>query len=314
MRVVVTGGAGFIGSHLCDRLIGRGDAVICIDNMSTGSIQNISHLLTADRFKFIEADVCKKLEINGTVDAVAHLASPASPTAYLRQPLETLDVNSTGTRNSLDLALREGARFLLASTSEIYGDPLTHPQTEEYRGNVSPTGERSVYNEGKRFAEALTSAYRRRFGLNTGIARIFNTYGPRMGSTDGRVVTNFIMQALKGEPITVYGDGTQTRSFCYVTDMVRGLTLMLDSSVAGPVNLGSQDERQIIQLVDAVRQATGSKSLVQFCDLPVDDPVRRRPVIDRAITELGWQPTVGLLDGLMATSEWLTNTTGAAQI
>lgn len=310
MRVVVTGGAGFLGSHLCDSLIERGDTVICIDNMSTGSIENIAHLLHTDTFELIQTNICEEFDIDGTVGAVAHLASPASPLAYLKRPLETLDVNSTGTKNTLELALRKGARFLLASTSEVYGDPLVHPQNEEYRGNVSSTGERSVYDEAKRFAEALASAYRRRHGLDVGIVRIFNTYGPRMGSADGRVMINFITQALEGKPLTVYGDGTQTRSFCYVSDLIRGLILMLDSNIAGPLNLGSQDERQIIQLANIVRQVTGSKSLIEFRDLPADDPARRQPALDRAIAELGWQPTVSLLEGIRTTSAWLTEAVG----
>jgi dTDP-glucose 4,6-dehydratase len=305
MRIVVTGGAGFLGSHLCDALIERADTVVCVDDMSTGRTENIDHLYNTETFEFIQANICEGLTIDGPVDAVAHLASPASPAAYLKRPLETLDVNSSGTKNALELALQKSARFLLASTSEVYGDPMVHPQPEEYRGNVSPIGTRSVYDEGKRFAEALASAYRRHYGLDAGIVRIFNTYGPRMGSTDGRVVTNFIMQALAGDPLTVYGDGSQTRSFCYVSDLVQGLLLMLDSSVAGPLNLGNPEERQIIELADMVRQITGSDSLIEFCELPADDPTRRRPAIDRAMAELGWRPTVTLTEGIQATSEWL---------
>lgn len=305
VRVVVTGGAGFLGSHLCDALIERGDAVVCIDNMSTGNLRNIDHLRPFDRFKLIVADVCEEFEVNGTVDAVAHLASPASPATYLERRLETLSVNSTGTRKTLELAREKGARFLLASTSEIYGDPLVHPQPEEYRGNVNSIGERSVYDEGKRFSEALASAYRREYSLNVGIVRIFNTYGPRMASMDGRVVTNFIVQALNGRPLTVYGNGTQTRSFCYVSDLIRGIVLMLDSDIFGPLNLGGRDERKIIELAYIVKNLTGSRSSIEFRDLPTDDPARRQPAIDRAINELGWQPTVGLVEGIQATSAWL---------
>lgn len=305
MRIVVTGGAGFLGSHLCDALIERGDAVVCLDDMSTGSIDNIVHLGRTKKFELIQADICEDFEVAGAVGAVAHFASPASPLAYLKRPLETLNVNSTGTRNALELALRKGARFLLASTSEIYGDPLVHPQSEEYRGNVSSIGERSVYDEGKRFAEALASAYIRQYGLNVGIVRIFNTYGPRMSPIDGRVVASFIMQALEGKPLTVNGDGTQTRSFCYVSDLVRGLILMLDSNIAGPLNLGSQEERQIIELANTVRRLTGSGSSIEFHNMPADDPTRRKPAIDRAIAELGWQPTVSLEEGIQRTIEWL---------
>jgi len=310
VHIVVTGGAGFLGSHLCDALIERGDAVICIDNMSTGSPENISHLRAFDKFTLIEADICEAFEIDDTVDVVAHLASPASPASYLERPFETLSVNSTGTKNALELARRKGARFLLASTSEVYGDPLVHPQPEEYRGNVSPVGERSVYDEAKRFSEAMASAYRRQYDLNVGIVRIFNTYGPRMASLDGRVVTNFIIQALSGRPLTVYGDGTQTRSFCYVSDLIRGIILMLDSHIFGPLNLGSRDERKIIDLAYIVKKITGSGSTIEFCDLPADDPVRRQPAIGRALHELGWQPTVSLMEGLEATTAWLRQTAG----
>lgn len=305
MRVLVTGGAGFLGSHLCDVLIARGDSVVCIDNMSTGRIDNIRHLSRTGSFRLLTTDLCDEWYVEGPVEAVAHLASPASPTDYLKRPLETLQVNSTGTSRALEFALSKGARFLLASTSEIYGDPAVHPQTEEYRGNVSSIGVRSPYDEGKRFAEAITSAYRCQHGLNTGIVRIFNTYGPRMSSGDGRVITNFIMQALHGNPLTVHGDGMQTRSFCYASDLVRGLVMMLDSRSAGPLNLGNPDERTIIEVANVVRRITRSDSPVEFLALPPDDPTRRRPSIDRAIAELGWHPRVSFPEGVLATSQWL---------
>ena len=304
MRVVVTGGAGFVGSHLCERLIGRGDAVVCVDNLSTGRPENIAPLLPTPGFEFVQSDVSTELPVEGAVDAVAHLASPASPPDYLRLPLETLAVGSRGTENALRLAQKNGARFLLASTSEVYGDPEVHPQPEEYWGQVNPIGPRSVYDESKRFAEAVTMAYGRALGTNVGIARIFNTFGPRMRPHDGRVVTNFIAQALLGEPLTVYGDGTQTRSFCYVDDLVRGVIAMLDSDEPGPINLGNPTERTISEFATLILALTGSRSAIERHPLPVDDPTRRRPVIDRAEQRLGWRPEVSLEEGLRRTVEW----------
>ncbi|MBT2452497.1 SDR family oxidoreductase [Streptomyces sp. ISL-43] len=307
MRVAVTGGGGFLGSHLCEALLRRGDSVVCLDNFSTGEPRNIAHLLPNPAFEFIRADVSATAEVPGPVDAVAHLASPASPPDYLRQPLETLAVGSRGTENALRLALRHRARFILASTSEVYGDPLVHPQDEDYWGNVNSVGPRSVYDEAKRFAEAISVAYRRTHGLNVGIARIFNTYGPRMRPHDGRVVSSFITQALTGEPLTIYGDGKQTRSFCYVDDLVRGLVALLDSSEAGPFNLGNPVERTVTELAEMVLELTGSLSEIQYHPLPVDDPTRRRPVISRARDALGWSPEVDIEEGLRRTSDWFAS-------
>ncbi|MCL7427196.1 UDP-glucuronic acid decarboxylase family protein [Streptomyces sp. YS415] len=301
MRVVVTGGGGFLGSHLCEALLRRGDAVVCLDDFSTGVMENVTHLLSDPAFELQRVDVSEGIDVAGRVDAVAHLASPASPPDYLRRPLETLAVGSRGTENALRLALRHGARFVLASTSEIYGDPLVHPQEETYWGNVNSIGPRSVYDEAKRFAEAVSAAYRRTHGLDVGIARIFNTYGPRMRPHDGRVVSSFITQALTGEPITIYGDGGQTRSFCYVDDLTRGLLALLDSSEMGPFNLGNPIERTVCELAETVLTLTGSASEVNHHPLPVDDPVRRRPVITRARQVLGWTPEIDLADGLRRT-------------
>ncbi|MEX0173098.1 UDP-glucuronic acid decarboxylase family protein [Streptomyces sp. LMG1-1-1.1] len=301
MRVAVTGGGGFLGSHLCEALLRRGDSVVCLDNYSTGDPQNVAHLLSNPDFEFQYADVSETVEVPGRVDAVAHLASPASPPDYLRQPLETLAVGSRGTENALRLALRHNARFILASTSEIYGDPLIHPQEEAYWGNVNSIGPRSVYDEAKRYAEAVSAAYRRTHGVDVGIARIFNTYGPRMRPHDGRVVSSFITQALTGEPLTIYGDGKQTRSFCYVDDLVRGLLALIDSSELGPFNLGNPVERTVTELAELVLAMTGSASEVRNHPLPVDDPVRRRPVITRARDVLGWEPEVDIAEGLRRT-------------
>jgi len=276
MRIVVTGGAGFLGSHLCDALVARGDSVICVDDLSTGNLDNLTGLVGHRRFRFVEADVSAALDVHGPVDAVAHLASPASPPDYLRLPLQTLAVGSRGTENALELARRAGARFLMASTSEVYGDPLVHPQEESYWGNVNPVGPRSVYDEAKRYAEALSLAYHRTHGVDVGIVRIFNTYGPRMRPHDGRVVSSFIAQALGGEPLTIYGDGKQTRSFCYVSDLIRGLVAMLDSTETGPFNLGNPEEWTVADLAELVLDITGSDSEIQYHALPVDDPVRRR--------------------------------------
>ncbi len=303
-RVVVAGGAGFLGSHICDELISRGDEVVCVDDLSTGRRSNIEHLKTSDRFSFVEADVSEDVPIGGPLDAVCHLASPASPPAYLARPLETLAVGSEGTRRLLGLAGKNDAKFLLASTSEVYGDPFEHPQRESYRGNVDPTGPRSVYDEAKRFAEALTMATKRALGVEVSIARIFNTYGPRLSPGDGRVVSNFICQALRGDDLTVYGDGSQTRSLCYVQDEIRGLIALMDSEVTGPVNIGNPDERTILELAQKVLEVTGSRSNIVFRPLPTDDPTRRCPDITRAKTALGWEPEVSLEAGLKATVEY----------
>ncbi|MEU9851914.1 UDP-glucuronic acid decarboxylase family protein [Streptomyces sp. NPDC047974] len=301
MRVAVTGGGGFLGSHLCEALLRRGDSVVCLDDFSTGDPENIAPLLAHPAFEFQHCDISASAEVTGPLDAVAHLASPASPPDYLRRPLETLAVGSRGTENALLLALRHGARFILASTSEIYGDPLVHPQEETYWGNVNSIGPRSVYDEAKRYAEAVSVAYHRTHGVDVGIARIFNTYGPRMRAHDGRVVSSFITQALTGEPLTIYGDGGQTRSFCYVDDLVRGLVALLDSSELGPFNLGNPVERTVSELATLVLEMTGSASKVKHHPLPVDDPVRRRPVITRAREVLGWEPEIDITEGLRRT-------------
>jgi len=303
-RVVVAGGAGFLGSHLCDRLVGRGDEVVCVDDLSTGRLENVAHLLEGERFSFVEADVSQAVPVEGEVDAVCHLASPASPPAYLQRPLETLAVGSEGTRRLLELAESNGARFLLASTSEVYGDPEVHPQVESYRGNVDPVGPRSVYDEAKRFAEALTMASHRARGVDVALARIFNTYGPRLAPGDGRVVSNFVVQALGGEPLTVYGDGSQTRSLCYVDDEVGGLLALLDSTETGPMNIGNPDERTVLDLATRVLEATGSRSEVVLRPLPTDDPTRRCPDISLARRALGWEPTTTLAEGLAPTVEY----------
>ncbi len=305
-RVVVAGGAGFLGSHLCDRLIDRGDTVVCLDDLSTGSRENVAHLQGHDRFSLVVTDVSEKVELEDAskVDAVCNLASPASPPAYLARPFDTLAVGSEGTRRLLELAREHGARFLMASTSEVYGDPTVHPQVETYRGNVDPTGPRSVYDEAKRFAEALTMAMHRTHGVDVAIARIFNTYGPRLTPGDGRVVSNFIVQALRGEPLTVYGDGSQTRSLCYVDDEITGLLALLDASLVGPVNIGSPDERSMLDLAHFVLEVTGSPSDIVFEPLPVDDPTRRCPDITLARRELEWEPTIGLREGIERTIDY----------
>jgi len=311
-RVLVAGGAGFIGSHLCERLVARGDDVVCVDDLSTGRRQNLAALAEHARFELIEADVCAVLPDlgPGAFDVVAHLASAASPPAYLARPLETLDVGSIGTKQLLERSHRDGARFVLASTSEVYGDPLVHPQHEEYWGNVNPIGERSVYDEAKRFAEALTMAYHRSLGTDIGIVRIFNTYGPRLQPDDGRAVSNFIAQALRGEPLSIYGDGTQTRSFCYVDDLVTGLIAMIDADVVGPVNLGNPVGFTLSELADQVQTAVGSHCGVVHHRLPSDDPKVRRPDITRARELLGWDPVVALVDGLAATVAWVRKELG----
>lgn len=313
VRVIVTGGCGFLGSHLCDALISRGDYVLCLDNLSTGRIENVCHLLEHPRFEFTQCDVSVGITARGPADVVAHLACPASPPDYLRLPLETLAVGSSGTDHALRLAEANGARFLLASTSEVYGDPVMHPQAEEYWGNVNPVGPRSVYDEAKRFAEALATAYAAARGVNVGIVRIFNTYGPRMSPSDGRVVTNFITQALRDEPITIYGDGSQTRSFCYVDDLIRGLVMMLDSAEPGPVNLGNPEEFTIREFADLVLRLTGSASRLEHLPLPEDDPARRRPVITRAWERIGWRPEVPVSEGVAKTIQWLRSRVGEVQ-
>jgi len=304
MRVLVTGGAGFLGSHLCDALMARGDGVVCVDDLSTGRNENVSHLIGRPGFEFVDADVSGGLDVSGRLDAVAHLASPASPPAYLRRPIETLAVGSRGTESALRLSGRDGARFVLASTSEIYGDPEVHPQPEDYWGNVNPVGPRSVYDEAKRFAEALTTAYRSARGVNAGIVRIFNTYGPRMAAGDGRIVTNFVTQALTGRPLTVYGDGRQTRSFCYVDDLIRGIVAMIDSAEPGPINLGNPEEFEVGAFAALVLSLTGSASPIEYLPLPADDPTRRRPVIERAAERLGWKPEIPVTDGVGRVVQW----------
>ena len=304
MRVVVSGGSGFLGSHLCAELLRRGDRVCCLDNFSSGRASNIHRLMGEPGFVCVPGDVTERVRVHGDIDAVVHLASPASPLDYARHPLETMAAGSRGTENLLRLAVRNRARFVLASTSEVYGDPEKHPQDEEYWGHVNPIGPRSVYDEAKRFAEALTMAYRRSQGADTGIVRIFNTYGPRMRADDGRVVSTFVRQALDGEALTVFGDGSQTRSLCYVDDMVRGLLAMVDADLPGPVNLGNPGERTVREIAKLVLTITRSNSGLRFLPLPVDDPLRRRPAIGRAREELGWQPEVSLEEGLRRTVAW----------
>jgi dTDP-glucose 4,6-dehydratase len=297
---VVTGGAGFLGSHLCDALVADGYRVICVDSLETGSLQNVEHL-RSDQFEFINHDITSHLEIEGPVDVVYHLASPASPIDYLRLPLLTLKVGSHGTHNALGLAKWKRARFLLASTSEVYGDPLIHPQPETYWGNVNPIGPRGVYDEAKRYAEALTMAYHRQQGVDTCIVRIFNTYGPRMRPNDGRAIPTFMRQARANEPLTVFGDGSQTRSFCYVEDLIRGLIALAGSGEHLPVNIGNPAEYTLLELAHKVLEATGSRSEIVFEALPVDDPKVRQPDITRAQQLLGWEPQVSLEDGLRRT-------------
>jgi len=294
---VVTGGAGFLGSHLCDLLLARGYQVVCLDNLDTGSLQNIEHLRGAD-FEFRNVDLVDHIELEREVDVVFHLASPASPIDYLRLPLKTLKVGSYGTHHALGLSKFKRARFLLASTSEVYGDPLQHPQSEEYWGNVNPIGPRGVYDESKRYAEALTMAYHRQQGVDTAIARIFNTYGPRMRSNDGRAVPTFVRQALHDKPLTVFGDGRQTRSFCYVTDLVDGLLRLAESGEHEPVNLGNPAEITLGELAETITELTASTSGVVYSALPMDDPKVRRPNIARARERLGWEPSTTLEEGL----------------
>ncbi len=302
---LVTGGAGFLGSHLCDRLLADGRRVICVDNLDTGTLENIEHI-RSDDFVFVEHDVTRHLEVDEPLDEVFHLASPASPIDYLRLPLHTLKVGSYGTHNALGLAKKHRARFLLASTSEVYGDPQVHPQREDYWGHVNPIGPRGVYDEAKRYAEALTMAYHRQQGVDTHIVRIFNTYGPRMRPKDGRAIPTFLRQAGEGTPLTVFGDGSQTRSFCFVTDLIEGLVRLINSDEHEPVNIGNPDEYTILQLAEAVLEATGSSSKIVYEALPQDDPAVRQPDITRARTVLGWEPTIGLADGLRMTLDGTT--------
>ncbi|MCS7055449.1 MAG: SDR family oxidoreductase [Thermoflexales bacterium] len=310
MRILVTGGAGFIGSHVCDRLIAEGHSVIAMDNFITGSRNNIAHLIGHPQFEFIECDIIESCWVQGPLDAVLNLASPASPIGYLDHPIETMLVGSHGTHNALELARRKGARFLQASTSEVYGDPLEHPQRESYWGNVNPIGVRAVYDEAKRFAEALTMAYHRKFGLATRIVRIFNTYGPRMDTRDGRVVPNFVAQAVRNQPLTVYGDGSATRAFCYVSDLVEGMLRLLWSDEVMPVNIGSPHEMTILEFAQAVKAAAGPECTSEIIfyqpsqERIADDPQRRRPDITRARTILGWEPQVSLEEGLRKTIDY----------
>jgi dTDP-glucose 4,6-dehydratase len=303
---VVTGGAGFLGSHLSDALLAKGHRVICVDNLETGSLQNVEHHRREADFVFLNHDLTRHLEIEEQVDFVYHLASPASPIDYLRLPLQTLKVGSYGTHNALGLAKFKRARFLLASTSEVYGDPQVHPQPETYWGHVNPIGPRGVYDEAKRYAEALTMAYHRQQGVDTCIARIFNTYGPRMRPHDGRAIPTFMRQALENKPLTVFGDGSQTRSFCYVDDLIRGFYLLATSEEHLPVNLGNPREMTLLELAENVLGVTGARSEIVFEALPVDDPQVRQPDITRAKQILGWEPEVELQDGLRRTIEWMT--------
>ena len=309
-RTVVTGGAGFLGSHLCDQLLERGDEVVCIDNLVTGSEANIAHLADHERFAFVRHDVSEPYDVEGPVDRVMHLASPASPVDFERIPIEILKVGSHGTLHGLDLAAAKQARFFLASTSEVYGDPLVHPQPEHYWGNVNPIGPRGVYDEAKRYAEAMTMAHHRRHGTDVRIVRIFNTYGPRMRPEDGRVVSNFITQALQHQPITVYGDGSQTRSFCYVDDQVAGHLALLDGEHTGPINIGNDGEFTMLELAEVVISVTNSTSEITFAPLPKDDPARRRPDLTEAHSKLGWKPTIDLRTGVERTAAFFAAVLG----
>ncbi|MDD5687459.1 MAG: SDR family oxidoreductase [Elusimicrobia bacterium] len=304
MKILITGGSGFVGSHLCDRFINDGHHVVCIDNLLTGSLKNIAHLRKTKKFKFVKHDVTKFIKINGSIDAILHFASPASPIDYEKLPIQTLKVGSLGTHNVLGLAREKKAKFLLASTSEVYGDPLVHPQREDYWGNVNPIGPRGVYDEAKRFAEAITMAYHRVHKIDTKIIRIFNTFGERMRLNDGRVVPNFISEALRGKPLTIYGTGEQTRSFCYVSDMVEGICRLLNSSQNEPVNIGNPDEYSILEFAKIILKLTGSKSKIVFRKLPIDDPKVRQPNISKAKKILKWYPKVFLEEGLERTIKW----------
>ena len=314
MRVLITGAAGFLGSHLCDRFLADGHSVVGLDNFVTGHRDNIAHFAREARFRFVEHDICAPTAVEGALDGVLHFASPASPVDYLELPLETLDVGSRGTRNGLELARSKGARFFMASTSEVYGDPLVHPQTEDYWGNVNPVGPRGVYDEAKRFSEALTTAYHTFHGLDTPIVRIFNTYGPRMRPRDGRVVSNFIVQAIGGEPLTVYGDGSQTRSFCYVSDEIEGIYRLFMRGDHRPTNVGNPHEFTVRQLAELVVELTGSTSPIVHEPLPTDDPKLRKPDITRARTTLGWEPVVEVREGLARTIEYFAGLQGTAAL
>ena len=318
MRVLITGAAGFLGSHLCDRFLADGHSVVGLDNFVTGHAENLDHLAKQSHFDFVQADISSPVErsdaLKGRFDGVLHFASPASPIDYLELPIETLDVGSLGTRNALEVARSDGARFFMASTSEVYGDPLEHPQTEKYWGNVNPIGPRSVYDEAKRFSEALTMAYHRRHKLDTRIVRIFNTYGPRMRPRDGRVVSNFIVQALNGEPITIYGDGTQTRSFCYVDDEIEGIYRLFMNGDHLPTNIGNPVEFDMRQLADLVVELTGTTVPVVYCPLPENDPKVRKPDITRARTMLGWEPQVPLKAGLERTILYFRGLKGTSRM
>lgn len=307
MRILVTGGAGFLGSHLCDRLLAEGHDVVAMDNLITGSTDNIAHLAGNRRFQFVHHDVTNYIYLSGPLDAILHFASPASPIDYLELPIQTLKVGSLGTHNALGLALAKSARFLLASTSEIYGDPLVHPQQESYWGNVNPIGPRGVYDEAKRFSEAMTMAYHRSHNVDTRIVRIFNTYGPRMRLRDGRVVPNFVGQALRQEPLTVYGQGKQTRSFCYVSDLVDGIYRLLLSQENTPVNIGNPAELTIYDFAQVINELTDNPAGIRFEPLPVDDPQQRQPDITKAQQCLGWSPQVDLRSGMTQTVEWFRN-------
>ena len=302
-RILITGGAGFIGSHLADRFLAEGHEVICVDNLITGDISNIAHI-KSDKFTFVKYDVTNYLFVEGPLEYILHFASPASPIDYLELPIQTLKVGSLGTHKALGLAKEKGARFLIASTSEVYGDPLVHPQTEDYWGNVNPIGPRGVYDEAKRFSEAMTMAYHRYHGVDTRIVRIFNTYGPRMRIRDGRAVPNFMCQALKDEDLTVYGDGSQTRSFCYISDEVDGIVRLLFSDVDSPVNIGNPAEMSVLEMAETIIRITGSRSKIVFKPLPEDDPKVRQPDITKAKTLLNWEPKVGLEEGLRNTLEY----------
>ena len=312
-RAVVTGGAGFLGSHLCERLLEDDYEVVCLDNFLTGAPTNVDHLLERPRFRLVRADVSDFIHVVGPVDAVLHFASPASPIDYLQLPIHTLKVGSIGTLHSLGLAKEKGARFLLASTSEVYGDPKVHPQPENYWGNVNPVGPRGVYDEAKRFAEALTVAYRQTHGIDTAIVRIFNTFGPRMRPDDGRAIPTFIRQALADEPITVAGDGSQTRSVCYVDDLVEGIVRTLESALAGPINLGNPHELSVLELAQRIRELADSRSPFEFVPRPQDDPTVRQPDISFARTALGWEPVTAVDDGLKKTIAWFRNRSDLVQ-
>ncbi len=310
MRTLVTGGAGFIGANLCGQLLDRGDQVVCVDNLITGSADNLKGLADREGFTFVEADVSSSVPVDGPFDAVFNLACPASPADFGPLALEILEVGSRGVGRLLDLAAACGARFVQASTSEVYGEPLVNPQPEVYWGNVNPVGPRSVYDEAKRFGEALTTAYHRRHGVEVRIARIFNTYGPGMRIDDGRVVSNFVTQAIREEPLTVHGEGSQTRSLCYVDDLAAGLMTLLDSDCAGPVNLGNDDERTVLELAELVLQLSGSTSGIVFAPRPPDDPSVRCPDLTRARRELGWDPTTSIQDGVARTIDWFADRLG----